>query len=205
MVRVNWSEARRHLQHSDSKLAEIIQDAGEAVLKPRNDAFYSLSRSIVGQQVSARASQTIWNRLVAASGEITPAAVADQTLESLRRCGLSQRKAEYLLNLADHFIHGGLGGAGWDQMDDEAVIERLMLVKGIGRWTAQMFLIFHLARPDVLPVADIGIQRAMAVHFNSGVRPEPEEMHRIAAPWKPWRSVASWYLWRSLDPVPVEY
>ena len=200
-----WSEARRHLQLADPTLADIIQNAGESVLQPRNDPFFSLSRSIVGQQVSAGAAGTIWRRLIAATGEITPNAISDQSEESLHRCGLSRRKAQYLLNLADHFVQGGFDAASWDEMDDEKVIERLVLINGIGRWTAEMFLIFHLMRPDVLPVTDIGIQRAMARHFNEGVRPNPEEMREISAPWKPWRSVASWYLWRSLDPVPVEY
>ena len=123
----------------------------------------------------------------------------------MRGCGLSRRKASYLLNLAEHFRDGGLGGNPWQSMDDEQVIDTLIRIKGIGRWTAEMFLIFHLLRPDVLPVTDIGIQKAIARHYNGGERMAPDEMIAIAEPWRPWRSVASWYLWRSLDAIPVEY
>ena len=136
---------------------------------------------------------------------MTPGAVASQTEDALHGCGLSRPKARYLLSLAEHFTEGTLDQESWHRMDDDAVIARLVQVKGIGRWTAEMFLIFHLLRPDVLPVADIGIQKAIASHFNGGVRPGPDEMVVIGEPWRPWRSVASWYLWRSLDAVPVEY
>ena len=136
---------------------------------------------------------------------MTPGAVASQTKDALHGCGLSRPKARYLLSLAEHFTEGALDQESWHRMDDDAVIERLVQMKGIGRWTAEMFLIFHLLRPDVFPVADIGIQKAIASHFNDGVRPGPDEMVAIAEPWRPWRSVASWYLWRSLDAVPVEY
>ena len=138
-------------------------------------------------------------------GAITPAAIAGENEESLRGCGLSRPKARYLLSLAAHFIDGSLQHEQWREMDDEEVIQRLVQVKGIGRWTAEMFLIFHLLRPDVLPLGDIGIQKAIGNHFTGGVRPSAREMTAIAEPWRPWRSVAAWYLWRSLDAVPVEY
>ena len=175
------------------------------MLRPRHDPFFSLSRSIVGQQISVKAAESVWGKMLGHMGEITPAAVAGENEESLRGCGLSRQKARYLLSLAEHFIDGSLRQEQWSEMDDEAVIGRLVQVKGIGRWTAEMFLIFHLLRPDVLPVDDIGIQKAIGNHFNGGVRPSAREMAVIAEPWRPWRSVASWYLWRSLDAVPVEY
>ncbi len=200
-----WEEARQALAAADAKLGGIIEFAGDSILRPRRDPFFSLSRSIVGQQISVKAAESVWQKMLARMGEISPGAVAGEDEESLRGCGLSRQKARYLLSLAEHFIDGSLQQEKWSDMEDEAVIERLVQVKGIGRWTAEMFLIFHLLRPDVLPVDDIGIQKAIGNHFNRGVRPSAREMKTIAEPWRPWRSVASWYLWRSLDAVPVEY
>ena len=200
-----WEEAQRALAAADPTLGKVIKLAGDSILRPRHDPFFSLSRSIVGQQISVKAAESVWQKMLAHVGEITPKAVSGENEDSLRECGLSRPKARYILSLAEHFIDGSLQQEQWSEMDDEAVIERLVQVKGIGRWTAEMFLIFHLLRPDVLPVDDIGIQKAIGNHFNGGVRPDPKEMVAIAEPWRPWRSVASWYLWRSLDAVPVEY
>ena len=201
----HWNEARTALLHADPVLARLIRTAAGSVLQPRNDAFYSLSRSIVAQQISVHAAEAVWQRLVKATGEMTPAAVCGQTEDAMRGCGLSRRKASYLVNLAEHFRDGALADKSWNRMDDEQVIDTLVEIRGIGRWTAEMFLIFHLLRPDVLPVTDIGIQKAIARHYNEGERMTPEELIAIAEPWRPWRSVASWYLWRSLDAIPVEY
>ena len=201
----HWDEARSALLRADRVLGRLILAAGGSVLQPRNDAFYSLSRSIVGQQISVHAAEAVWQRLLARVGEMKPNALAGQTGDTLRECGLSRGKASYLMSLAEHFTAGALDRKPWDRMDDEAVIDTLVQIKGIGRWTAEMFLIFHLLRPDVLPVGDIGIQKAIARHYNGGERMTPGEMIAIAEPWRPWRSVASWYLWRSLDAVPVEY
>ena len=200
-----WAEARHTLAQADPILGNLIRDAGKSVLRPRHDPFFSLSRSIVGQQISVHAAEAVWQRLVAHVGDMTPGTMTGQTEDALRGCGLSRPKARYLLSLAEHFANGALDQESWRRMDDDSVIERLVQVKGIGRWTADMFLIFHLLRPDVLPLGDIGIQKAIANNFNGGTRPGPDEMVAIAEPWRPWRSVASWYLWRSLDAVPVEY
>ena len=201
----HWNEARSALLHADPVLARLIRAAAGSVLQPRNDAFYSLSRSIVAQQISVHAAEAVWRRLVAAVGAMTPSAVCGHSEEALHGCGLSRRKATYLLILAERFQRGGLDRKAWHRMDDEQVIETLIEIKGIGRWTAEMFLMFHLLRPDVLPVTDIGIQKAVARHYNAGARLPPDELMAIAEPWRPWRSVASWYLWRSLDAIPVEY
>ena len=200
-----WKEARQALAAVDPILGKVIEIGGDSILRPRHDPFFSLSRSIVGQQISVKAAESVWQKMLALMGDVTPQAVADENEDSLRECGLSRPKARYILNLAEHFIDGSLKQEQWSEMDDEAVIERLVQVKGIGRWTAEMFLIFHLLRPDVLPLGDIGIQKAIANNFNGGIRPSAKEMATIAEPWRPWRSVASWYLWRSLDAVPVEY
>ena len=163
-------------------LATSSAPPGESVLRSRNDPFFSLSRSIVAQQISVHAAEAVWQKLIAHVGAMTPGAVASQTEDALHGCGLSRPKARYLLSLAEHFTEGALDQESWHRMDDDAVIERLVQMKGIGRWTAEMFLIFHLLRPDVLPVADIGIQKAIASHFNDGVRPGPDEMVAIAEP-----------------------
>lgn len=200
-----WNEACRTLAKTDPVLGRMIEAAGGAALRPRRDAFYSLARSIVGQQISVKAAESVWQKLMARVRTMAPDAVAAHDEDGLRTCGLSRQKALYLLSLADHFLDGSLDLEHWPAMDDEAVIERLTQVKGIGRWTAEMFLIFHLVRPDVLPVADIGVQKAMRNHYTDGEKPSPDQMLEIAEPWRPWRSVAVWYLWRSLDAIPVEY
>jgi len=200
-----WVKARRHLVQADPVLAKIVKSCGRAQLVPRNDAFFSLARSIVGQQISVKAAQSIWNKLVNELGDITVKKVASASQEQLRGCGITRQKSGYLMDLAMHFQNNKLDTKSWHKLDDEQVIKDLIQVKGIGRWTAEMFLIFHLLRPDVLPLGDIGIQRAMRLHFNCGETMSDDEMISKAEPWRPWRSVAVWYLWRSLDPEPVDY
>ncbi len=200
-----WQQACASLGRADPILGGHIRAHAGAMLQPRNDAFFSLARSIVGQQISVLAAAAVWERFVAAVGEIRPRAVVRKDEDTLRGCGLSRAKAGYILSLAEHFLNGGLDERAWDHMRDEAVIENLTQVKGIGRWTAEMFLIFHLLRPDVLPVGDLGLQRAIGNDYFGGERPTRAQMLAIAEPWRPFRSVATWYLWRSLDAVPVEY
>lgn len=200
-----WQEAVAALSERDRVLKEIIHRHPEISLKNRGDAFSTLARSIVGQQISVKASESVWQRLLEVVPEITPATLAQVEETALRECGLSQRKAGYLRGLSRHFLEGKLVPARWDEMDDEAVIADLMQVKGIGRWTAEMFLIFNLLRPDVLPLDDFGLQRAMSMHYNSGEPLSKLKIRVISQDWQPWRSVATWYLWRSLDPSPVEY
>ena len=180
-------------------------------LQRRGDPFTTLSRAIVGQQISVKAAQTIWERLVAATRaagtppRLDPARLGRTRLPTLRRCGLSERKAGYVRDLARHFVTGALDPGEWPALSDEELILRLVAVNGIGRWTAEMFLIFHELRADVFPVDDIGVQRAIALHYGGGERLSLAAMRALAVPWQPYRSVATWYLWRSLDPVPVEY
>jgi DNA-3-methyladenine glycosylase II len=206
-----WDEATRALGRRDPVLRRLIRAYPGIHLQRRGDPFTTLARAIVGQQISVRAAQTIWDRLVAAmdgTGDpvrLDPARVGRARVPALRRCGLSERKAGYVRDLARHFVSGALDPAEWPALDDEALIGRLVDVKGIGRWTAEMFLIFHELRADVLPVDDIGLQRAIALHYAAGERPSAAAMRALAAPWQPYRSVATWYLWRSLDPIPVEY
>jgi len=210
---IYWNEATTELSRRDRVLRRLIRSYPDIHLKRRSDAFTTLARAIVGQQISVKAADAIWGRFVALVScaalqsfpRLEPSTVATAELIALRRCGLSQRKAEYLTDLAAHFTAGRLDPHRWKGLDDEALIEALADVKGIGRWTAEMFLIFHELRSDVLPVDDIGLQRAIAIHFNGGEWLPREAMFAVADLWRPWRSVATWYLWRSLDPIPVEY
>jgi len=200
-----WDEAAAALAGRDRVLRRIIRAHPGANLRTRGDAFHTLARSIVGQQISVKAAQTIWERLAGTLDGVAPAAVLAAREENLRAAGLSRMKAAYLKDLAGRFHAGTIRPRRWARMADEAVIADLVQVKGIGRWSAEMFLIFHLLRPNVLPVGDLGLQRAMERHYNAGEILTKDEMRRIGEPWQPWCSVAVWYLWRSLDPVPVEY
>jgi DNA-3-methyladenine glycosylase II len=209
-----WDEATRALGKSDRVLRKLIRAYPDIHLKRRSDPFTTLARAIVGQQISVKAADSVWRRLVAtvapearsaAFPKLDPRDVAGAGLPALRNCGLSQRKGEYLRDLAGHFVSGALDPRSWKKLDDELLIAALVEVKGIGRWTAEMFLIFHELRADVFPVDDIGLQRALALHYNGGERMAPAAMRDVAVAWQPYRSVATWYLWRSLDPVAVEY
>jgi len=196
-----WPKARRSLARRDPILRKLIKAYPDAALGGRGDAFQTLARSIVGQQISVKAAQSIWKRFEECSGAVTPAAVAALAPEAMRACGLSGSKVAYIHDLAAHFSNGAVKPRRWARMDDEAIIEDLVRVKGIGRWSVEMFLIFHLMRPDVLPVGDLGLQRAMERQYNDGKPLTKPEMREIGQAWAPWRSVATWYLWRSLDPV----
>jgi len=186
-------------------LARIIRGHPRIALEPRGEPFFTLARSIVGQQISVKAAASIWARVVAVAPRMLPGEVADAGDARLIACGLSRRKAEYLAGLARHFVRGNLRVAAWAEMEDEAVIAELVQVRGIGRWTAEMFLIFCLLRPNVLPLDDLGLQRAICLNYFRGRSVSFRTMRKIAEGWDPWRSVATWYLWRSLDPIPVEY
>jgi len=200
-----WERAKRSLARRDPVMGGIIRAYPRIALRSRGDPFQTLARSIVGQQISVKAAQSVWNRLVAAAPALTPGAMLALRTRRLRVCGLSARKAEYVRDLARRFIDGTIHVHRWPQMDDEAVIAELVEVRGIGRWTAEMFLIFNLLRPNVLPVDDLGLRRAAALHYCGGEGVDAEGLRALGARWAPWRSVATWYLWRSLDPLPVEY
>lgn len=190
---------------SDPVMGTLIERYAGLTLVSRGDPFETLARAVVGQQISVKAADTIWGRLTVALPLLNPAAVLTAGRDNLRVCGLSARKVDYLLDLAGHFADGRLQPAQWFAMTDAAVIEELTAVRGIGVWTAEMFLIFNLLRPDIFPVDDIGLQKAVALHYFSGSRPARKELLALGECWRPWRSVATWYLWRSLDPVPVAY
>ncbi len=200
-----WPEACAHLSKRCRVMRKLIASAPEASLRSRKDPFQTLARAIVGQQISVKAAQTVWDRTVDVVGRMTPANVLAVTPEQLRGAGNSRQKIAYLQDLAAHFEAGRIRPRRWRSMDDESVIAELTEVKGIGRWTAEMFLIFHLTRPNVFPVDDIGLIRAIERHFHKGDRLDKAGVEAYRARWAPWNTVATWYLWRSLDPIPVEY
>ena len=208
-----WDEACKHLAKRDRVMRKLVADHGHARLYSRGDAFTTLARSIVGQQISVKAAQSVWNRLLALLGHDdvslrgpSPAASAlRQEPDGLRQVGLSARKVDYLRDLALHFDENRLHVDDWQQMGDEAIIDELVAIRGIGRWTAEMFLIFHLMRPNVLPLDDVGLIKGISMSYFSGEPVSRAEARDVAEAWAPYRTVGTWYLWRSLDPLPVEY
>jgi len=200
-----WAEACKHLMKKDRVMKRLIPQFGEASLQSRGDAFVTLARSIVGQQISVKAAQTVWDRFALLPRKITPANVLKLKVDDMRAAGLSVRKVEYIVDLALHFDNGALHVKKWSEMTDDAIIEELVAIRGIGRWTAEMFLIFHLMRPNVLPLDDVGLINGISHNYFSGEAVSRSEAREVAAAWAPYCSVATWYIWRSLDPLPVEY
>ena len=200
-----WGEACKHLMKKDRVMKRLIPQFGEASLQSRGDAFVTLARSIVGQQISVKAAQSVWNKFAALSKKITPAGVLKLKVDDMRAAGLSARKVEYLVDLALHFHGKTVHVKEWQSMDDEAIIAELVAIRGIGRWTAEMFLIFHLMRPNVLPLDDVGLINGISKNYFSGEPVSRSDAREVAQAWQPYSTVATWYIWRSLDPLPVEY
>jgi DNA-3-methyladenine glycosylase II len=204
-----WTRAKRALAAKDLTMARIIAAHPRVKLQSRGDAFVTLARAIVGQQISTKAADAVWHRFCAACGETSPKATLRRRATTLRRCGLSDRKVEYIRDLAAHFVSGRVDPSRLGEQDDEEIIAELVDIRGIGRWTAEMFLIFNLLRPNVLPLDDLGLLKAVSVNYLDGAslagRAGRARVAQMAELWVPWRSVATWYLWRSLDPIPVTY
>ena len=204
-----WDDACRHLSRRDRVMKKLIPRFADGRLESRGDAFTTLARAIVGQQISTQAAQAIWDRFVTLTTNsslcLKPASVLTLDAPLIRAAGLSARKVEYLCDLAQHFESGTVHVADWQRMDDEAIIEELVAIRGIGRWTAEMFLIFHLLRPNVLPLDDVGLIKGISLNYFSGEPVSRTEAREVGDAWAPYRSVATWYIWRSLDPLPVSY
>ena len=200
-----WDEARKYLTRKDRVMKRLIPQFGNACLQSRGDAFNTLARSIVGQQISVKAAQSVWERFSALPKRMTPANVLKLKVDDMRAAGLSARKIEYLVDLALHFDSGAIHVESWREMDDEEIIAELVGIRGIGRWTAEMFLIFHLMRPNVLPLDDVGLITGISRNYFSGDPVSRSDAREVAAAWNPYCSVATWYIWRSLDPLPVAY
>lgn len=201
-----WEEACRYLSKKDRVMKRLIPQFGDAKLATRGDAFVTLARSVVGQQISVKAAQTVWDRFAALSkSTLTPARVLKFKVDDMRAAGLSARKVEYIVDLALHFTNGDVHPTKWESMSDDDIIEELVAIRGIGRWTAEMFLIFHLLRPNVLPLDDVGLLNGISQNYFSGEAVSRSDAREVAQAWAPYCSVATWYIWRSLDPVPVTY
>ena len=201
-----WDAAVAHLMRRDRIMKKLIPKFPNISLVSRGNPFMTLARSIVGQQISVKAAESVWQRLLLECGKRpTPASVQKAGLEKLRAAGLSGRKAEYILDLSTHFSEKRVHPKKWAAMDDESVIAELTAIRGIGRWTAEMFLIFNLQRPDVLPLDDVGLINGISRNYFSGEPVSRSDAREVAQAWSPYSTVATWYIWRSLDPVPVAY
>jgi DNA-3-methyladenine glycosylase II len=200
-----WDDACKHLAKKDRVMKRLIPQFGDACLESRGDAFTTLARSIVGQQISVKAAQSVWDRFADLPRRLTPGNVLKLKVDDMRAAGLSARKVEYLVDLALHFDNGTVHVDAWKDMDDEQIIAELVAIRGIGRWTAEMFLMFHLMRPNILPLDDVGLINGISHNYFSGDPVSRSDAREVAVAWAPFCSVATWYIWRSLEPVPVAY
>lgn len=202
-----WQQACQELRSDDHVLAELIDRYPDVTLRSKGTAFQTLLRAIVGQQISVKAAAAVWRRFeVALERKVTPHALLEVDEQTLRESGLSRQKIGYMKDLAEHFQEGLLRPQTFRSLEDDALLKRLTAVRGIGQWTAEMFLIFQLHRPDIFPVQDIGLLRAIELHYlPANTKIAGADAHAFGERWRPWRTVATWYLWRSLDPFPVEY
>ena len=201
-VSKNWEVATKELSRNDPVIMKIIKLYSGDKMQLKNNAFLTLVRSVVGQQISVKAADSVWRNLEELCRDsIEPERIKSFSEDELRSAGLSRSKANYIQNIAKSDILE----VNWDNLDDEEAINLLCKIKGIGRWTAEMFLIFHLARPNILPLGDIGLIKAIELNYNNGEKMSKEELEAYGQKWSPWCTVATWYLWRSLDPIPVNY
>ena len=200
-----WEKTKKALISKDKKLGKIISNYPKDFLFSKSDPFYTLARSIVGQQISVKAAQAVWDKLENKVKRIEPNYISKMHFMSLKSCGLSRQKIKYLKSLSSAFIQNKINPDKWKKYNDEDIINELVLIKGIGRWTAEMYLIFNLCRPDIFPVDDIGLLRGICKCYNLDYPIKKEAALKMSENWKPYRSVATWYFWRSLDPIPVEY
>ena len=198
-----WDMAKKELSRKDDVLHEIINEFDDLELVSRGDLFYTLIRSVIGQQISVKAASTVWSRFCERIGDIEPKNILLADIEELRSCGLSQRKAEYVIGISESW--SDYDSIEWKEMSDEEIIQELIKLRGVGKWTAEMILIFTMLRPDVFPIGDIGMIRGIEKSYNSGERMSVEELYAISEKWKPWRTVACCFMWRTVDPEPVEY
>lgn len=197
-----WDNAVTDLSKNDSIIAKIIANYPKERMEMKNDTLHTLVRSVVGQQISVRAADAIWNRLdEACNNSITGDNLLQLSIEDMRKTGLSNTKSNYIINI----VEANLTDLNWEDMNDDEVSNELCKIKGIGPWTADMFLIFRLGRTNILPLGDIGLVNAINLHYNNKEKLSKEELMKFKKKWSPWCSIATWYMWRSLDPVPVEY
>tara|TARA_Y100000996_G_scaffold384163_1_gene340672 strand:+ start:2113 stop:2742 length:630 start_codon:yes stop_codon:yes gene_type:complete len=199
-----WSEACAELCVKDPVLAKVIKKYPEPILTSKGDLFSTLIRSIVGQQISVLAADAIWGRFIALVGEVSPEPILKPTPEMLKNCGLTSRKVEYIRGISETWTRE-YAGLDWEILSDDEVKRKLIALRGVGPWTAEMILMFSLLRPDIFPIDDIGAIRAIENIYNRGEVMTKDELLDQANIWAPWRTVATWFLWRTIDDEPVEY
>ncbi|MBY0572999.1 MAG: DNA-3-methyladenine glycosylase 2 family protein [Undibacterium sp.] len=194
-----WEKAKLELMKRDRIMRKLIPQFGDLYLLGRDDPFTTLTRSIIAQQITGVAANNLWERFLGSCPKSTPEEVIETGKDGLLACGLSKRKTDYILDLACHFSQGRLHVDKWAEMSDEQVIAELVQIRGISRWTAEMFLIFNLLRPNILPLDDAGLISGISSNYFSGEPVSRIDLREVAANWEPWRTVATWYMWRSLD------
>ncbi len=201
----NWLLAIKTLKKKDIILKKIINRYSAEKLKSKKDAFLTLAKSITGQQISIKAANSIWNKLESKLKKVSSKNILKLKKNEISKCGFSKQKVNYLFNLANFFEKNKKIENKWKKVENEKVIEDLTKIKGIGRWTAEMFLIFYLLRPNVFPCTDIGLIKAISINYKLKYPLKDSEIKKFKKKWAPWSTVATWYLWRSLDPIPVKY
>tara|TARA_Y100001936_G_scaffold239431_1_gene272556 strand:- start:605 stop:1222 length:618 start_codon:yes stop_codon:yes gene_type:complete len=203
-IPIYWTKAKQHLSKKDKRLSKIIQ-SHEGALSTRNNPFYSLCKSIVGQQISVQAADSVWSKLSKKCKRISPNRINELKKTELLQCGLSRQKVKYIRLLSKNFLNKKFSISKLKKMNDQDAIKYLCANKGIGVWTAEMFLMFNQNRPNIFPEQDIGLLKAISKNYKTDYPPTKEQLKRFKKKWEPYCSVATWYLWRSIDPVAVEY
>ena len=205
LTKKNWLLAINNLKKKDRILKKIINNYKSEKITSKKNAFYTLAKSITGQQISVNAANSIWLKLEKKIKKIEPSNILKIKRNEIRKCGFSKQKINYIFNLANFFLINKEIEKKWKRMEDEKIINSLIKIKGIGVWTAEMFLIFYLLRPNVFPKNDLGLQKAISINYKKKYPLKGLEMEKFRKKWDPWTTVATWYLWRSLDPLPVKY
>jgi len=200
-----WNKAIRDLKHKDKILAKIIDQYCKDYLIVRDKYFISLIRAIIGQQISVKAAQSIWIKFTNQYRIISPNKISKQNIKSLKKLGLSRQKANYIKNISNYFLNNKKKINNWNKLSDEEIIKDLVSIKGIGTWTAEMFLMFSLGRPNIFPIKDLGLLKAISVNYNKKLPLNYKFLDKLKKKWDPWCSVATWFLWRSIDPIPINY
>ena len=201
-----WQDSLQYLTSADKTLGDVISQHKDYSITSRGEAYETLLRAIVGQQISVKAAASVWNKIVDLIKIIEPNKILSTNKEKLKLCGLSKQKTQYILNISEHFkINNIIDDTYWEERTYLSVYEELITIKGIGPWTAEMFGMFYLLEKDIFPLKDVGILRAMYQLYNNGERIDIDKIVKISDTWKPYRSVACWFLWRSIDSEEVLY
>jgi DNA-3-methyladenine glycosylase II len=201
-----WQQSKEFLTHADPKLAKLILEHKKYSISSRGEALETLLRSIVGQQISVQAAASVWGKLANKIGPIKPENVILISHDELKSCGLSKQKVQYIINICNHFINFSINDhTYWEDRSFQNIYDELTTIKGVGAWTAEMFGMFYLLEKDIFPIKDIGIIRAMNQIYGEGKPLHIEKIIEISETWRPFRSVACWFLWRSIDSEEVLY